>query len=165
MRYNWKMLTLSLTLAAPLLLGQIAVAQTLPATPLICQSAPRVAQSPDELEAFFNAGYGYWDAMVLAKFWGEGVMDAKWRAGAKLLGPIESKVYLQFVVTDARSKALANAQSLNFYRESGYNYDDAERLARFWGKDTAYEGKLMIERNIIMGNYSLVGEALKLVGP
>lgn len=157
------MLTLSLTLAAPLVLGQIAVAQTVTAVPEIRQSESRVAQDDvRELRAFSDSGYSYWDALVLADFWGEDAVGAKHRMGAKLMGPTESKVYLQLVLTDARAKALANAESLNLYSAAGYGYDDAERLARFWGKDTAYDGKLMIERNLIMGNESLITQALEL---
>lgn len=163
MRNRWKMLTLSLTLAAPLVLGQIAVAQTVTAVPEIRQSGSRVAQQDmREMRAFSDSGYSYWDALVLANFWGDDPVGAKHRIGAKVLGPVESKVYLQLVLTDARAKALANAESLQLYSEAGYSYDDAKRLARFWGKDTAYDGKLMIERNLIMGNQQLITEALEL---
>lgn len=159
MRYRWKMLTLSLTLAAPLVLGQIAVAQTLPATPEIRV----VAQSDQkELDAFYDSGYSYWDAMVLADFWGQDVTEAKSRVGAKLLGPVESKLFLQLTLTDARSKALGNAEELRIFGASGYSYDDAEKLARFWGKDNAFEGKLMIERNLILGNQDLVSQVLEM---
>ena len=157
MTYRWKMLAISLTLAAPLVLGQIAVAQTLPTS-----SGIRVAQRQHEMHAFSDGGYTYWDALVLADFWNEGVTDAKWRAGSKLLGPVESKVYLRLVVTDARAKALANAESLRLYSDSGFTYDDAERLARYWGKENAYDGKLCIERNLILGNESVIREALAL---
>lgn len=162
MRYRWKTLTLSLALAAPLVLGQIAVAQTLPATPEIRQAVPvLVAQEGEkEVQAFYDWGYSYWDAVMLAKFWGEGISDAKWRAGDKLLGPPESKLYLRLLMTDVRVKALRNVENLDLFSKAGYSYDDAKALAQFWGKESAWEGKLFIERNLILGNESLLAEAL-----
>ncbi len=162
MRYSWKMLSLSLTLAAPLLMGQIAVAQTLPASPLpICSGT--LAQSDTEaVKAFFEGGYTGWDAAVLADFWGSNSTEAKERAGAKLLGPVESKVYLELCLSDARAKALGGVESLRFFPTSGFTYEDAELLARTWGLGDARQGKLTIERNLIMGNRSLLEQALEL---
>lgn len=162
MRYSWKMLSLSLTLAAPLLLGQVAVAQTLPASPLPIAGGRLAQRDADAVKAFFDGGYTGWDAAVLADFWGTDSSDAKERAGAKLMGPPESKVYLQLCLVDARAKALANVEELRFYPTSGFSYEDAELLARTWGQGDAYQGKLLIERNLILGNRSLLEQALEL---
>lgn len=164
MKFSWKTLSLSLTLAAPLFLGQIAVAQTLPAAPTPILQGVVAQSSEEEVKAFFDGGYTAWDAMMLADFWGTDVNDAKERAGAKLLAPLESKVYLQLCLNDARAKALGRVEELRFYPTSGFSYEDAELLAKTWaqGNGDAYDGKLLIERNLILGNLSLLEQALEL---
>ncbi|WP_414590132.1 hypothetical protein [Scytonema sp. PCC 10023] len=38
-----------------------------------------------ELQAFKNSQYNYWDARVLADYWGQSEEDAKARIGRKIL--------------------------------------------------------------------------------
>ncbi len=139
------------------------------ATPLFAlrveedESGPvRVAQASDQeaWNAFANSQYDYWDALVLSKFWNESPGETKVRMGRKLIWGGDSKVYLEQKMLDARVHALSQAEQLTFFFASGYNYDDAVVLAKFWGDASPYEGKLRAERNIIIGDRYLVESAL-----
>jgi hypothetical protein len=116
-----------------------------------------------ELQAFFNSKYDYWDARVLADFWGQSIDEAKARIGRKVLwGPTNVAILEQFLV-DARVNALrsANRNSSRFFVESEYTYDDAKALARFWGERSPADAKLRIERNLILGNNEMIDQALQ----
>lgn len=120
-----------------------------------------------ELQAFFNSKYDYWDARVLADYWGQSVSDAKARMGRKILwGPENVAILNQFLV-DARVNALQsvkpakNPSSYKFFRESNYSYDDARKLAIFWGDRSPMDAKLRIERNLILGNNEMIEQALR----
>ncbi|ARV59075.1 hypothetical protein BZZ01_10890 [Nostocales cyanobacterium HT-58-2] len=120
-----------------------------------------------ELQAFFNSKYDYWDAHILADYWGQSVQDAKARMGRKILsGPTNIAILEQFLV-DARVNALQsvrrapNPSSYKFFRESNYSYDDASALAKFWGDRSPMDAKLRIERNLILGNDEMIEQALR----
>ncbi|MEC4885384.1 MAG: hypothetical protein SAL70_29320 [Scytonema sp. PMC 1070.18] len=128
---------------------------------LISQAAKNVKNK--ELQAFFNSRYDYWDARVLADFWGQSLDEAKARIGRKVLwGPTNVAILDQFLV-DARVKALqsANRSTYKFFVESGYTYDDAKALAKFWGDRSPADAKLRIERNLILGNNEMIDQALQ----
>ena len=122
-----------------------------------------------ELNAFFRSGYDYWDARILADYWGQSLDEAKARIGRKIMwGGSDVAILEQFLV-DARVQALVSvSSSLNrnrnphkFYTESKYDYDDAVDLAKFWGDRTPFDAKLRIERNLILGNDEIIEEALR----
>jgi hypothetical protein len=120
-----------------------------------------------ELQAFFNSKYNYWDARILANYWGQSLPEAKARIGRKVLwGPASTAILEQFLV-DARVKALQSVgpaedpSSYKLYRESRYTYDDAQTLARFWGDPSPIDAKLRIERNLILGNQKIIDQALR----
>jgi hypothetical protein len=121
----------------------------------------------DELQAFFNSKYDYWDARILADFWGENVEDAKARMGRKILWGQENVSILEQFLVDARVQALRsvrpsrNPSSYKLYRDSTYNYNDAATLAKFWGDRSPMDAKLRIERNLILGNDELIQQALQ----
>ncbi len=127
------------------------------------QSRPTVAQQ--ELDTFFSSEYTYWDAAVLASFWGQDLEEAKARIGRKIgWGPVDIAILEQFLL-DARIESLQTVSALQFYGESSYTYDDAAVLAEFWGDATPYDAKLRIELNLIMGNADEVATALQLATP
>jgi hypothetical protein len=121
-----------------------------------------------EIEAFFNSSYDYWDARVLADLWGQSVYDSKARIGRKILWGKQDVAILEQFLVDARIKHLeliANTStpaSYPYYQESGYTYDDAEVLAKFWGDASPMDSKLRIERNLTLGNSSMIQEALSM---
>lgn len=185
MKNSFKALSLSLLLAAPVTLSLPAQAQVslepgaqvwqqvqqqFPvlqlaevATPALVVEQGVVADNDHQaIRAFGNSQYTYWDARVLANFWGNSVMDAKTYMGRKLLAGMHSKALLEQHVLDARVKALANVEDLKLFYDAGYGYEDAADLADFWGDSTPWQTKMRIERNIIMGNNQGVRRALTM---
>ena len=120
-----------------------------------------------EINAFFRSGYDYWDARVLADYWGQSIDQSKARIGRKIMAGGRAVAILEQFLVDARVQALGSTRSsLNrnpyrFYSESKYNYQDASDLAKFWGDRTPLDAKLRIERNLIMGNDEIIEEALR----
>ncbi len=122
-----------------------------------------------EINAFFRSDYDYWDARVLADYWGQSIDDSKARIGRKIMAGGRAVAILEQFLVDARVQALVSvSSSLNrnrnphkFYTESKYDYDDAVDLAKFWGDRTPLDAKLRIERNLIMGNDEIIEEALR----
>ena len=160
MKTTLQAMSLALVLASPLAFSAAATAQETSTAP---SAIVRVAQNDQEgMKAFFDFGYDYYDARVVSKFWGMDLVETKALMGQKLLWGGQSKAYLYQVLLDARVKALASADELNLYRDSGYGYDDAEKLAKVWGDETPYQSKLRIERNLIMGQDDLIRWALDL---
>jgi hypothetical protein len=129
--------------------------------------AAQLSQSynQQELDTFFSSDYTYWDAAQLARFWGQGLGEAKARMGRKILwGPADVAILEQYLL-DARLESLQSVNELRFYSETNYSYEDAAALARFWGDSTPYEAKLRIERNLILGNADEVEAALQFAAP
>lgn len=155
MKKKLVVLSLSLALASPVALTQIAMAQVTP-TAVVAQR-----DSEAELNAYATSEYSYQDALVLGSFWGMDLYESKALIGGKILAGPESKAYLRMVLTDARTKALANVDDLKLYFNSGFNYNDAEEVAKFWGDSSPWEGKLRIERNLILGQADAVRELLR----
>lgn len=167
MKYYLKMMSLSLMFTAPLA-GALS-AQTLTdqtnQTYQVVRRAERLAQNTNEaLDVFFNSGYTYWDARVMANFWGQSVTDAKTGIGMKLMGGPLSKALLSINLTEAREKAIRNADSLDLYSVSGFSYDDAAEIAEFWGDASPYDGKIRIEKNLVLGNADALRSFLRLNG-
>ncbi len=118
-----------------------------------------------EWKAFFSSKYDYWDARVLADYWGQSIGEAKARMGRKILwGKSDVAILEQFLV-DARFKALQNIQgsnpSLELYSESKYKYNDAQKLAKLWGDSSPWEAKIRIEKNLILGQPEVIEQALR----
>ncbi|MEB3219299.1 MAG: hypothetical protein VKN72_24115 [Nostocales cyanobacterium 94392] len=118
-----------------------------------------------ELKAFFSSKYDYWDARILADYWGESVSEAKARMGRKILwGKSDVAVLEQFII-DARIQALQKVQASNpplqLYSDSKYNYNDAEKLAKLWGENSPWEAKIRIEKNLILGQPEVIEQALQ----
>lgn len=168
MKNTLKALSLALLLAAPFALpasAQTASDLTVQVwQPIRCEG--RISQDDrrqQEWAAYGNSKYTYWDAKVLATFWGDGdVSEAKALIGRKLLWGSTGKALLEQYMVDARFKALNNAENLNLYFDTGLSYDDVEALAEFWGESDTYQAKIRVERNFILGNEYVVREAVRL---
>ncbi|MEA5596510.1 hypothetical protein [Rivularia sp. UHCC 0363] len=118
-----------------------------------------------ELKAFFSSKYDYWDARVLADYWGQSVSEAKARMGRKIIwGKSDVAILEQFLV-DARIQGLQKVQgsnpALQLYSDSKYNYNDAEKLATLWGESSPYDAKIRIEKNLILGQQQVIEQALQ----
>jgi hypothetical protein len=171
MKYNLKFL---------LLLSSLLVTSI--SAPIMAADAqePNQAQSPhsnspqrkaaenvtnQEWQAFFHSKYSYWDARILANYWGQSLQDAKARMGRKIIWGKKDVAILEQFLVDARIQALQSVgpapdpSSYKLYRES-YTYDDAQALAKFWGDPSPMDAKLRIERNLILGNAEIIKKAL-----
>ena len=123
----------------------------------VCEAKP----DQKELDAFFNSRYTYWDAKVLAGFWHQTLTDTKMRMGRKIAWGPEAQTFLETELANARHEALKTVDQLRFYSDSGYTYDDAEALAKFWGEKGAYEAKMRIDTKLIFGDEAQIIEALR----
>lgn len=136
-------------------------------TPLVENNGVQVSQQTfsQELDAFWNSDYTFWDATVLAMYWRQTLEDSKAQIGRKILfGPADVSI-LEQMLLDAQLDAVYNAESLTLYSQSDYSYEDAAILADFWGDPTPYDAKIRIERNLATNGGSLVQEALRLASP
>lgn len=95
---------------------------------------------------FFNNGFTWCDAMILAAFWdgAQNEWDAKMAFGQALLeGDVNQNLpgayrQLQDIIVGPRAEALRLTDNNlpNYVELSGnsYNYDDADALAALWGE-------------------------------
>jgi hypothetical protein len=106
-----------------------------------------------QMEAFWNAGYGYEDAVKLAKLWKiSDVSQAKAEAGKKLL----AGQTLPFKPTPVDENSQPDAKQLQAFFGAGYDYDDAVKLAGLWKLADPYAAK------IAGGDKLLAGETLPI---
>lgn len=121
------------------------------------------ATEAQEFRAFFQSKYSYSNARILADFWGQSLGEAKARIGRKILWGQRDVAILEQFLVDAKTKALqslnAETPRLTLFSELGYTYKDAESLSKFWG-GSAYESKVRIEKNLVLGNEAIVKRAL-----
>jgi hypothetical protein len=106
--------------------------------------------SPTEqkrLDAYFEAGYDYDDAVRLAKIWKlADPFAAKVEAGKRLLADKKLPVKPSSP-EDGKEIARVNA-----FFNAGYDYDDAVRLARLWKKSDPYQAKIEAGKRILAGD-------------
>jgi hypothetical protein len=101
-----------------------------------------------ELKAYFGAGYDYNDAVVLARYWNDGSpYQAKLDTGATL---IKSAGKFDFHHGDTAWTA-AEDIALGAYFNNGYDYTEAQRLAKVWGQTDITTVKVTAGRKILAG--------------
>jgi hypothetical protein len=113
-------------------------------------SAPDPAPSGDAaaLQAFFDAGYVWDDAVQLAALWKlPDPSEAKVAAGKKLQAgqklPIEPK--------PENVKAAKDSAAVAKFFAAGYTYDDAVKLAALWKLPDAYAAKVAGGEKLLAG--------------
>lgn len=108
-----------------------------------------------------TGGYTYCDAKLLAGLWKESVWEAKVIAGDKLAHGLADAVREQ--LQDARNQAGRNNVSCSFEDADNpqYTYDDAVKLANYWGEPTPYDAKLKIGRLLQDGYNDAIRSALR----
>ncbi len=165
MKYNLKLLLFALSLLSiatfPIINKVIASSQS-----MVEENARvEIAQSQQnrELNAYANSKYDYWDARVLASYWQQSVLESKARIGRKVIWGEANIAILEQYLVDARIAALTGTtrEAIDFFSESQYTYDDAEKLAKFWGDPSPYDAKLRIGRNLILGQEEIVARAMR----
>jgi hypothetical protein len=125
------------------------------APPALFAEPPQVDPNQAEFDAYFNAGYGYEDALKLAKLWKKSADDLgaiKVEAGRRLLAgeTLPVKPESEHVRTP---KETARIEA---YFAAGYGYDEAVKLAKLWKRSTDDIGAVKAEA----GRLLLAGKKL-----
>ncbi|GIF14538.1 hypothetical protein [Actinoplanes teichomyceticus] len=122
-----------------LLAGQ---ALPFPATP------DEPGQVPATVQKFFAAGYGYDDAVKLAKLWHlKTPYDAKVAAGKRLLAGQTLPIKPERESAESKQELLR----VEAFDRAGYDYDDAVKLAKLWHLKTPYEAKVAAGKRLLAG--------------
>jgi hypothetical protein len=118
--------------------------------------SPSVSPSKDALQeqwdAYFSAGYGYSDALKLAKLWkmNGDVGQVKAEAGRRLLAgqtlPIKPGPE-----NPADSTPDPESLRVDAFFEAGYDYDDAVTLAKLWKTVDPYHAKIEGGKKLLAG--------------
>ncbi|WP_328477729.1 hypothetical protein OHA21_25255 [Actinoplanes sp. NBC_00393] len=129
-----------------LLAGETLPIRPLPEAPVSEEPADPAASK--QLDAFFNAGYTWDEAVELAKLWKlDDPSDAKYEAGKRLLDGKKLPVK-----PDPKNVAEAKKmEKANAFWDAGYDYEDAEKLAKLWKLDDTYDAKIMAGAKILAG--------------
>lgn len=123
-------------------------------------SALVVQENP--INAFYDTeNYTYCDAKLLGAYWGMSPWDSKVRAGTKAIND-EYDVIDDYLYS-ARDYALEHNVRCTWKdgNNPDYSYDDASKLAEYWGKATPWDAKLKIGSMLQNGNNKMVVAALK----
>jgi hypothetical protein len=129
---------------------RLLAGQTLPISP---HPNPSDAATPDPaaaaaLQAFFDAGYVWDDAVQLAALWKmSDPSDAKVAAGKKL----EAGQTLPIAPKPANVAAAKENAAVAKFFAAGYTYADAVRLAALWKLDSAHAAKVAGGQKLLAG--------------
>ena len=135
--------------------GYSAGAAVVVPTPLVI---PTYSESELEADwvAYFDAGYGYDDAVALAALWNtdQNIGLVKAEAGRRLLNG-ESLPVSPHPNQDASSSpdpdAAANEAAWQAYFAAGYDYDDAVQLAALWNLPDPESAKIAAGKKLEAG--------------
>jgi hypothetical protein len=139
-------------LALNAVLPQTAHGASTPTTIVQQQSAGLPAQPEatvgKELRAYFDAGYDYDDAVLLARYWNDGSpYQAKLDTGKTL---IKSPGTFDFHHGDT-AWTVAEDIALGAYANNGHDYTEAQHLATVWGQTDLAIVKVTAGRKILAG--------------
>jgi len=121
-------------------------------------AAPVQANTQEEWDHYNGSAYDFCDAKVLGAHWGESEKDAKYRIGRKIGWGDQS--ILEEALADARAQALSAGTPTCTIQEAGYDYQDAEALARTWNKSID-DTKTHMVNKIFWGNEDLLQKELQ----
>ena len=100
------------------------------------------------LQAFFDAGYVWDDAVQLATLWHlSDPSDAKITAGKKL----EAGETLPIAPKPGNVAAAKESAAVDKFFAAGYSYDDAVQLAKLWKLNDAYAAKVAAGQKLLAG--------------
>ncbi|GAA0519957.1 hypothetical protein Ade02nite_81230 [Paractinoplanes deccanensis] len=130
-----------------LLLGETLPVQPSPDPVESGPSEAEIQKFQKQLDAFFNAGYTWDEAEKLAKIWKIGdPSDAKVEAGKRLL----AGETLPVQPTADNVQAAKEAQQVEAFFKKGYDFADAEKLAKLWKISTS-EAKAEAGKRLLAG--------------
>jgi len=123
---------------------------------------PSAALSPAELklqkewDAYFGAGYGYDDAVKLAKIWHSkaDIGTVKAEAGRRLLAgqQLPIKPGPEAPATGSGGTGSKEAARVDAFFAAGYDYHDAVKLARLWKQSDPYQAKVLGGKKLLAGD-------------
>lgn len=124
----------------------------LPVTP---NSTPASPQDRD-LNAYFDAGYGYNDAVQLGKLWNETDMQQiKTQAGQKLLAgqtlPIPPTGTNDTAPAASGSVDAAQQAAIDAYFAANYTYNDTLKLGKLWNETDVLQIKTRAGQALLAG--------------
>jgi hypothetical protein len=104
----------------------------------------------EELKAYFGAGYDYDDAVLLARYWNDGSpYQAKLDTGEALIkGDGKFKAEFQHGET---AWTVSDDFARGAYYNNGYDYTEAQHLAKVWGQTDISAVKATAGRKILAG--------------
>jgi len=103
-----------------------------------------------EVDAFFAAGYGYDDAVRLAKLWHKkDTYQVKGDAGKKLLAG--EKLPFKPQPVKGNPTEVKTQKQLDAYFAAGYDYTDAVTLAKLWKQSDPYQAKILAGKKLLAG--------------
>lgn len=109
--------------------------------------------SPQEqraLDAYFEAGYNFDDAVKLAKIWKlKDISEVKATAGQRLLDG--KKVPIEPSGSGESHQSEAESNQVGAFFAEGYDYNDAVQLAKIWKLKTPYDAKIAGGEKILAG--------------
>ena len=143
----------TVTMVAP------GAAPTSSPSPKLSPSAPALSQAEQKLQkewdAYFGAGYGYDDAVKLAKIWHSkaDIGTVKAEAGRRLLAgkklPIKPGPEAPATGSGTGSKEAARVDA---FFAAGYDYNDAVKLAKLWKQSDPYQAKVLGGKKLLAGD-------------
>lgn len=107
-----------------------------------------------QANTFLNNGYNYCDARILGLFWGMGPDQAKIEGGRKIQGG-GGQVLRGEIMPMARNRFKCE------WSDTGHTYQDAERLAAYWGYATPLDAKMKVVQVYSQGNTQQAIRALQ----
>jgi hypothetical protein len=117
---------------------------------------PPAYSAGDPMTEFFNAGYNFCDAKLIAAYWGVGFDQAKADAGQKIIDRgKEGKKAVNQIIKEGRKIAACE------WVDTQHSYEEAELLATYWGMSDPSEAKAKVARLYTEGNAKQVRKALK----
>jgi hypothetical protein len=130
---------------------KLLAGQTLPFAPK--PANVETAKQQVDIDAFFAAGYGYDDAVKLARIWKtKDAQAAKIEGGKKLLAgqtlPIKPGPVAE---NPPAAEAALESKAVDKFFAAGYSYDDAVQLARIWKLVDPYHAKIEGGKKLLAG--------------
>lgn len=100
-------------------------------------------------DKYFDEGYGLGDGEELAKIWKTDITSAKTRAGQMLLDG--KKLPIKPPVAPPDSPTTAQEAQADAFFDKGYDFADAEQLAKLWKLPTPWDAKVAAGKKIMAG--------------
>lgn len=123
----------------------------------LAMGGPGAVLAEKGIDAFVASKYTYCDAKILSALWKESIEEAKASIGDKLAAGQAAAVESE--LGEAREAALKDASRRCSFDETGFTFEDAEKLAKLWNLSIE-ESKTMVEEKVLAGAEDVIRETL-----